>query len=76
MEWKCKWKNLYETVKFEGTLKNGKKNGFGKEFINIECVFEGEFLDDKRWNGKGGEKNSYNLSSQLVTYENGIKKIS
>ena len=37
---------------------NGKKNGKGKEFDGDtygDLLFEGEFLNGKRWNGKGIE---------------------
>ena len=33
----------------------GEKNGKGKEYYKGEVVFEGEFLEEKRWNGKGKE---------------------
>ena len=38
-------------LKFEGEYKNGEK--FGKEFDdNNRTIFEGKYLDDKRWKGK------------------------
>ena len=41
---------------FEGDLKNGIRNGKGKEYDkNGELIFEGEYLDNKRWNGNGKE---------------------
>ena len=40
---------------YKGELLNGKRNGKGKEFQYInkqtELIFEGEFLDGKKWNG-------------------------
>ena len=37
---------------FDGFYLNGKKNGKGKQFYkNGELMFEGEFSDDKYWNG-------------------------
>ena len=32
----------------------------GKEYDDGEILFEGEFLDDKRWNGKGKEFDGFN----------------
>ena len=34
---------------------NGKRHGKFKEYDNNKLIFEGEFLNDKRWNGKGKE---------------------
>jgi antitoxin component YwqK of YwqJK toxin-antitoxin module len=37
---------------------NGERNGKGKEyFIDSNIIFEGEYLNGKRWNGKGYDKN-------------------
>jgi len=36
---------------YEGEYLNGVKNGKGKENIQNELFFEGEYLDGKRWNG-------------------------
>ena len=40
---------------FDGKYIKGKRNGKGKEYHNNELIFEGEYLDDKKWNGKGKE---------------------
>ena len=49
---------------YEGEYLNGKRNGKGKEYQEIhigvkfkekDLIFEGEFLDGERWNGKGKE---------------------
>ena len=66
----------YGNKKFEGNLKNGMKNGHGKEYINGDWTFEGEYLDDKRWQGKGREpkKEGDGKTIILVTYEKGEKK--
>ena len=41
---------------YEGEFKNGKKNGKCKEYdIDHELIFEGEYLDGQKWNGKGKE---------------------
>jgi len=38
---------------------NGKKCGLGKEYNEFEEIeFEGEYFDDKKWNGKGIEYNN------------------
>jgi hypothetical protein len=46
--------NIYHggTLYYEGLIKNGKKNGFGKEYFNKDEFYIGEFLDNKA-NGKG-----------------------
>ena len=38
---------------FEGKLKNGKWNGFGKKYFDSQLIFEGIFLNGKEWEGKG-----------------------
>ena len=41
---------------FEGDIKKGKRNGKGKEYNdNGKLIFEGKYLNGKRWNGKGKE---------------------
>ena len=45
---------------FEGEYKYGRKNGKGKEYIsNGKLLFEGEYLNGKRWNGKVYDKDGY-----------------
>jgi len=42
---------------FKGEYLNKKRNGKGKEYYNDKNLkFEGEFLNGKRWNGKGYNK--------------------
>ena len=47
------------TITFEGEYIKGKRNGRGQEFKYLKndnhTIFEGEFLNNKRWNGKGKE---------------------
>ena len=57
---------ITDKIIFKGEYKNGKRNGKGKEyfhygiferelgyFIYNHCItFEGEYLNDKKWNGK------------------------
>ena len=39
---------------FEGEYLNGQRNGKGKEYYrNGKLRFEGEYLKDLKWNGKG-----------------------
>ena len=41
---------------FEGQYKNDKRNGKGKEYnYKGDVIFEGEYFDNQRWNGKGIE---------------------
>ena len=42
----------FECDKYIGTLKNGKKSGYGKLIYKTGDIFEGEFDNDMR-NGKG-----------------------
>ena len=52
-------------LSFEGEILNGLKNGEGKEYFtqkdidNIKIKFEGEYLNDKKWNGIG-----YNINGE------------
>ena len=44
---------MYNDIKFEGEFKNGKRNGKGKEYFLLKSLlFEGEYKDWKKWNGK------------------------
>ena len=45
-------------LKFIGEYLNGKRNGKGKEFYDDgKLKFDGEYFKDKKWNGKGYNKN-------------------
>ena len=46
--------SLNNKLIFEGNYKEGKKYGYGKEYINNHIIFEGNYLNGKR-NGKGIE---------------------
>ena len=59
---------------YQGGFKNGEKNGWGREYeMNINAdfdfVFEGEFLNGKRWNGRGIE--SFKDLKYFGEYSNG-----
>ena len=57
-----------ELKKFEGESINGKKNGKGKEFFNNDnnkLMFEGYYLNNKKWNGKGYDING-NIIYELI----------
>ena len=51
---------------YEGNFQHGKKNGKGTQYNSYfgTLSFEGEFLNDKIWNGKGKEYNLYILMNQ------------
>ena len=50
--------SLNNKVKYIGEYLNGERNGKGKEFdYNENLVFEGEYSNGKKWNGKGYGKN-------------------
>ena len=47
-------------MKYIGHYLYGEKNGEGKEYYNYklnEIKFKGEYLNDKRWTGKGYDEN-------------------
>ena len=48
-----------DCLEYEGEYLNGKRNGKGKEYFlySGEIKFEGEFLNDQIWNGRGFTKN-------------------
>ena len=41
------------TTLFEGEYINGEKNGKGRKYMRGNLIFEGEFLNDEYWKGKG-----------------------
>ena len=48
-------KGFIDTEYFKGEIKNGEINGQGKEydFLTDQLLFEGEYVNGKKWNGKG-----------------------
>ena len=53
------------TIKYEGEYLKGKRNGKGKEYYEDgEILFEGEYYNDLRWNGKGYD-HSHNIVYEL-----------
>ena len=48
---------------FVGEYLNNQRNGKGKEYNNGKLVFEGDYKNDKRWEGKGYDK------SKKIVYE-------
>ena len=56
MEIKLEKERIYEQLEFEGEYLNGERNGKGKEYdYTGDILFEGEYLNEKKWNGKGKE---------------------
>ena len=49
----------YPEFKIESEFKNGKRNGKVKEYFNDKLIFEGEYFNGKRWNGKVYYLNKY-----------------
>ena len=45
----------------------------GKEYINEKLVYEGDYLYDKKWNGKGYDKNG-NVIYELINGNGKIKE--
>ena len=54
---------------FKGDYHNGRKNGKGEEYYaNGKILFRGEYLNGKRWNGKGynqTEKKEYEIKNGI-----------
>ena len=48
----------YSYLIYEGEYLNGMKNGKGKIIVDKKLKFEGEFKNDKKWNGIGYGKNN------------------
>ena len=59
----------YKFHTFEGEFLNGKRNGKGKEYyIDGKLKFEGEYLNNKEWIGKGFDINGniiYKLNNNI-----------
>ena len=54
--------NDSDKIEYIGEYKNGKKNGKGKEYNkNGKLIFEGEYLNEIKWNGKIYDLNSNNI---------------
>ena len=55
-------KGLVSSEYFKGEYKNGEINGKVKEYYyDGKLIFEGEYLNGKKWNGKG-----YNDKNQII----------
>ena len=64
----------YKTLLFEGFYSNRKKNGICKEYNEENnLIFDGEYLDGKRWKGKAKEYDE-DTGKLILEYEylNGI----
>ena len=72
---KCKEFDMEGNLIYEGDFSNGKRNGKGREILNNNVNFEGEFKDGIKWNGNANE---YNKKGNLLfngVYQNGKKFI-
>ena len=57
---------------YEGEIINGERNGKGKEYCNNNLVFEGEYLNGKKWTGQGyddGGNKTYKLNNGNGLYK-------
>ena len=65
-----------DKLKYEGEYLNGKRNGNGKEYdwLSGELIFEGEYKDEKRWNGIEKEYINEHCLKFEREYKNGEKK--
>ena len=55
----------FDKITFESEYSYGKKNGKGKEYIEAVLVFEGEYLNGKKWNGKQDIKTDNNKKYEI-----------
>ena len=60
-------------IKYEGEYVNGLKEGKGKEYLGDKLLFEGEFSQGKRWNGKIKECDSNGVLLFEGEYKEGEK---
>ena len=57
-------------VIFEGEYINGKRNGFGKEYNEQgELIFQGDYKEGKKWNGKGEIKKINEKKPIIILYD-------
>ena len=62
--------SYYNRLLFEGIYSNGKRNGYGKEYNEDgNLIFEGEYLDGKRWKGIAKE---YDEDTGKLIFEYGL----
>ena len=56
---------------FEGEYLNGEKHGKGRNEYDEEgeIIFEGEYHEGKRWNGKGKGRNEYDVNGIFSFFE-------
>ena len=64
--------NFCGELEYEGEFREGERIGLGKEYNQDEIIFEGEFLNGKRWNGIIKECNRNELVYE-GEYKNGEK---
>ena len=48
-------------LEYEGEYKKGKRNGKGKEYFLGRLIFEGEYINGNRWNGKVYDNKNNNI---------------
>ena len=57
---------------FEGNFIKGIRNGYGKDYFDDRrIIFEGEYLNGKRWNGKGAKYYIDGRKQSDTRYDNG-----
>ena len=61
-------------MEFEGEYSSGEKNGRGREYKNNKLIYEGEYLNGKRWKGKGKEIDYNNVLIFEGEYKNGERE--
>ena len=62
----------YKNLIFEGYYQNGEINGSAKEYTNslsqnVYCVFDGEYLNGKKWNSKRIKIYDSNYESEYIS---------
>ena len=73
---RCKNPDYYKIpiLVLEGNLKSGLKDGLIKEYDYGKLIFEGEYKNGKKWNGKGKEFDDKRNLIFEGEYKNGNKK--
>ena len=62
-----KERNIYGQIVYEGDYENGLRNGKGKEInFNHNELFEGEFYNGQRWNGKLKKYEEIGIEDRLL----------
>ena len=60
---------------YEGEYLGGEREGKGKQYFQGRLEYEGEFKNNKKWNGKGYDENN-NIIYELINGTGKVKEYS